>query len=206
MGVFWPQWEQLSQKRRNRYFSETRKSVWAGVTQNWRREKESRERTPLMLWSWSYSMLELEFTEGGDHLHSLPWGSMSSTLTHRDWYLIHMWWGELWVSHAYSGRVSNGRQECQSKTRIQWEDPVNAGASQWCIVSRLLYVIFFKFFQEEWKNLMEKQWKWKKERWKKVPGRDLMYSMVFIVNNMVLYIWHLPGEWTLNVLTTKKKW
>ena len=35
-------------------------------------------------------MLELEFTEGGDHFHSLPCHLISTTLQHRDWYLIYV--------------------------------------------------------------------------------------------------------------------
>ena len=64
--------------------------VWTGVTHNWRSGKERREKTLLILLGRSYSMLELEFTEGGDHFHSLPCHLISTTLQHRDWYLIYV--------------------------------------------------------------------------------------------------------------------
>lgn len=54
---------------------------------------------------------------------SLTFTSMpfTSTLPYRDWYLIHVWWSELWLfqirDHVHSGRISNGKGECQSKSR-----------------------------------------------------------------------------------------
>ena len=38
-----------------------------------------------------------------------------------------------------------------------------------------------------------------------ISSRDLMYNMVIIVNNTVLYIWKLLREQILKVLTTGKK-
>ena len=115
------------EEKKNRFFWDN--CVWTGVTYNWRSGKERREKTLLILLGRSYSMLELEFTEGGDHFHSLPHHLISSTLQHRDQYLIYVWWSELWLVHAYSGKVSNGGQEFQCKTKIQWE------------ISCILYVI-----------------------------------------------------------------